>query len=322
VSISGYHIREAGSTAAQELAFTLKDGLAYVQQAVDRGLDVDDFAPRLSFFFNAQIDFFEEVAKYRAARRIWARELRETFGAKDPRSWLMRFHTQTAGVSLTAQQPLNNIARTAIEALAGVLGGTQSLHTNSHDEALALPTEDSVRVALRTQQVIAHETGVTNTIDPLGGSYFVEALTDEMERQAYEYFERIDALGGMVEAVKQNYCQREIADAAFELQHEIDSGRRTVVGVNAYREGDEEPIEILRIDPALERKQIGRLQAVRARRDGEAVEASLSALRAAASTDANLMPLLLDCARAHAAEGEIVGALQDVWGAYTETPIF
>src|SRR5688500_15158375 len=230
VSISGYHIREAGSTAAQELAFTLKDGLTYVEQAVERGLDVDDFAPRLSFFFNAQIDFFEEIAKYRAARRIWARELRDTFGAKDPRSWLMRFHTQTAGVSLTAQQPLNNIVRTAIEALAGVLGGTQSLHTNSYDEALALPTEDAVRIALRTQQIIAHETGVANTIDPLGGSYFVEAMTDRMEALAYEYFQRIDELGGMVQAVKENFPQREIADASFELQSEIDAGERTVGG--------------------------------------------------------------------------------------------
>src|SRR5919109_940067 len=226
VSISGYHIREAGSTAAQELAFTLKDGLTYVEQAVGRGLDVDDFAPRLSFFFNAHVDFFEEIAKYRAARRIWAHELRETFGATDPRSWLMRTHVQTAGVSLTAQQPLNNITRTAIEALAGVLGGTQSLHTNSFDEALALPTEDAVRVALRTQQIIAQETGVANTIDPLGGSYFVEALTDEIEARAYEYFARIDALGGMVEAVKRNFPQREIADAAFALQAEIDAGRR------------------------------------------------------------------------------------------------
>jgi methylmalonyl-CoA mutase N-terminal domain/subunit len=322
VSISGYHIREAGSTAAQELAFTLKDGLTYVEQAVERGIDVDDFAPRLSFFFNAQIDFFEEIAKYRAARRIWARELRETFGARNPKSWLMRFHTQTAGVSLTAQQPLNNIARTAIEALAGVLGGTQSLHTNSHDEALALPTEGAVRVALRTQQVIAHETGVTNTIDPLGGSYFVEALTDELERQAYDYFRRIDELGGMVEAVKTNFCQREIADASFELQQEIDAGRRIVVGVNAHQQEDEEPIEILRIDPALERKQIGRLAAVRARRDARAVEASLAALRGAAATQVNLMPPLIECARSHAAEGEIVHALQQVWGDYTEVPVF
>jgi methylmalonyl-CoA mutase N-terminal domain/subunit len=323
VSISGYHIREAGSTAAQELAFTLKDGLTYVQQAVDRGLDVDDFAPRLSFFFNAQIDFFEEIAKYRAARRIWARELRDTFGARNPRSWLMRFHTQTAGVSLTAQQPLNNIVRTAIEALAGVLGGTQSLHTNSYDEALALPTEEAVRIALRTQQIIAHETGVTNTIDPLGGAYFVEALTDELERQAYDYFSRIDELGGMVAAVKQNYPQREIADAAFELQNEIDAGRRIVVGVNAYQHDDEESLEILRIDPELERKQIGRVQAVRARRDGEAVERALAALKqSAAHEDRNLMPGLLDAARAHVSEGEIVQALQEVFGAYTETPVF
>ena len=235
ISISGYHIREAGSTAQQELAFTLKDGFTYVEQAIERGLDVDDFAPRLSFFFNAHIDFFEEIAKYRAARRIWARELRDTFGAKDERSLLMRTHAQTAGVSLTAQQPLNNIVRTATEALAAVLGGTQSLHTNSYDEALALPTEDAVRVALRTQQVIAHETGVTNTIDPLGGSYFVEALTDRMEEAAYGYFRRIDELGGMVEAIKQNYPQREIADASFRYQEEVDAGKRIVVGVNRYQ---------------------------------------------------------------------------------------
>ncbi len=322
VSISGYHIREAGSTAAQELAFTLKDGLTYVQQAVDRGLDVDAFAPRLSFFFNAQIDFFEEIAKYRAARRIWARELRETFGAKDPRSWLMRMHVQTAGVSLTAQQPLNNIARTAIEALAGVLGGTQSLHTNSYDEALALPTEDAVRIALRTQQIIAHETGVANTIDPLGGSYFVEALTDRLEEQAYAYFARIDELGGMVEAVKQNYPQREIADASYELQTEIDAGRRVLVGVNAHTEGDAGGTALLHIAPELERKQVGRLQAVRAARSAQDVEAALAALRAAAATNANLMPLLLDAARVHASEGEIVLALQDVWGDYRESPVF
>jgi methylmalonyl-CoA mutase N-terminal domain/subunit len=323
VSISGYHIREAGSTAAQELAFTLKDGLTYVQQAVDRGLDVDDFAPRLSFFFNAQIDFFEEIAKYRAARRIWARELRETFGARNRRSWLMRFHTQTAGVSLTAQQPLNNIVRTAIEALAGVLGGTQSLHTNSYDEALALPTEAAVRIALRTQQIIAHETGVTNTIDPLGGAYFVEALTDELERQAYDYFAKIDELGGMVAAVKDNYPQREIADASFELQNEIDAGERIVVGVNGYRHADEQPLEILRIDPEMERKQVGRVQAARARRDSTAVEAALDTLKAtAAREEANLMPPLLDAARAHVTEGEIVQALQEVFGSYTETPVF
>ncbi|MDP9385711.1 MAG: methylmalonyl-CoA mutase family protein [Actinomycetota bacterium] len=323
ISISGYHIREAGATAGQELAFTLKDGLTYVEHAVARGLDVDAFAPRLSFFFNAQIDFFEEIAKYRAARRIWARELRETFGAKDPRSLLMRFHTQTAGVSLTAQQPLNNIVRTAIEALAGVLGGTQSLHTNSYDEALALPTEEAVRIAVRTQQIIAHETGVANTIDPLGGSYFVEALTDEMERQAYDYFAKIDELGGMVEAVKRNYPQREIADAAFQLQTEYDSRERILVGVNDFTEGGEGQIETLRIDPALERKQIDRVKAVKARRASADVERELAALKqAAAHEDRNLMPHLLECARAHASEGEIVEALQEVFGTYTESPVF
>jgi methylmalonyl-CoA mutase N-terminal domain/subunit len=323
VSISGYHIREAGSTAAQELAFTLKDGLTYVEQAVARGLDVDDFAPRLSFFFNAQIDFFEEIAKLRAARRIWARELRETFGARNPKSWLLRTHVQTAGVSLTAQQPLNNIVRTAIEALAGVLGGTQSLHTNSYDEALALPTEDAVRIALRTQQIIAHETGVANTIDPLGGAYFVESLTDTMEAQAYAYFARIDELGGMVEAVKQNYPQREIADAAFTLQCEYDSHERVLVGVNDFVHEDETQIPTLRIDPELERKQIGRVQAVRARRDGAAVADALTTLKGvAAREDDNLMPALLHAARVHASEGEIISALQEVFGRYTETPVF
>jgi methylmalonyl-CoA mutase N-terminal domain/subunit len=322
ISISGYHIREAGSTAAQELAFTLKNGLTYVEHAVARGLDVDAFAPRLSFFFNAQIDFFEEIAKYRAARRIWARELKHTFGAKSPRSWLMRTHVQTAGVSLTAQQPLNNIVRTAIEALAGVLGGTQSLHTNSYDEALALPTEEAVRIALRTQQIIAEETGVTNTIDPLGGSYFVEALTDRLEEQAYAYFATIDELGGMVEAVKLGFPQREIADAAFELQQEIDAGRRAVVGVNRFTEGDEQATEILRIDPVLERKQIDRVQAVRAGRDDAAVQAALRAIGTAAAGDANLMPLLIDAARLHVSEGEIVHALQQVWGDYREQPVF
>jgi methylmalonyl-CoA mutase, N-terminal domain len=323
ISISGYHIREAGSTAQQELAFTLKDGLTYVEQALARGLDVDAFAPRLSFFFNAHIDFFEEIAKYRAARRIWARELRHTFHAKDPRSWQLRFHTQTAGVSLTAQQPLNNIVRTTVEALAGVLGGTQSLHTNSYDEALALPTEDAVRVALRTQQVIAHETGVTSTVDPLGGSFFLEALTDEMEARCYEYFHKIDELGGMVEAVKRNYPQREIADAAFTHQREIDAGERVVVGVNRYQAEDEHPIPTLRVDPALEPKQIARLNAARAARDGAAVEAALAALRDdAADEQRNLMEPLLACARAGASEGEIVVSLQQVFGDYTETPVF
>jgi methylmalonyl-CoA mutase N-terminal domain/subunit len=321
VSISGYHIREAGSTAQQELAFTLKDGFTYVENAIERGLDVDEFAPRLSFFFNAHVDFFEEIAKFRAARRIWAREMRDTYGAKDPRSLLMRTHAQTAGVSLTAQQPLNNIVRTATEALSAVLGGTQSLHTNSYDEALALPTEEAVRIALRTQQVIAHETGVTNTIDPLGGSYFVEALTDRMEAAAYEYFRKIDELGGMVDAIKQNYPQREIADASFQYQCEVDEGKRVIVGVNRYVSEDT-PLPILRIDPALERKQVDRLAGVRARRRGEEVEDALSRLKEAAESDENLMEPLLDCARAHASEGEIVESLQTVFGTYTETPVF
>ena len=322
ISISGYHIREAGSTAQQELAFTLKDGLTYVERAVERGLDVEDFAPRLSFFFNAHIDFFEEIAKYRAARRIWARELKETYGARDERSLLMRFHTQTAGVSLTAQQPLNNIVRTATEALSAVLVGTQSLHTNSYDEALALPTEEAVRVALRTQQIIAHETGVANTIDPLGGSYFVEALTDRLEEAAYAEFRKIDELGGMVEAIKQSYPQREIAEASFRLQEEIERGERVIVGVNRYQQEDVSGLAILRIPEELERKQIGRVQAVRARREGEKVERALDALREAAAGDRNLMEPLLDCARAHATEGEIVESLQRVFGTYTETPVF
>jgi methylmalonyl-CoA mutase N-terminal domain/subunit len=322
VSISGYHIREAGSTAQQELAFTLADGFAYVDAAVERGLDVDDFAPRLSFFFNAQIEFFEEIAKYRAARRIWARELRDKYGAKNERSMLMRFHTQTAGVSLTAQQPEVNIVRTAIEALAGVLGGTQSLHTNSYDEALALPTEDAVRIALRTQQVIAHETGVTRTADPLGGSYYIEALTNEMEAAAYDYFRRIDELGGIVESIKRGFPQREIADAAFRYQQEVDAGERVVVGVNRYKLEDEVRLPILRIDEALERKQVGRLQAVRSRRDGADVEKSLAALKLAASTDQNLIYPILDCARTHATEGEIIQSLQEVFGTYREIPVF
>jgi methylmalonyl-CoA mutase, N-terminal domain len=323
VSISGYHIREAGATAAQELAFTLKDGLTYVEQQIGRGLDVDEFAPRLSFFFNAHLDFFEEIAKYRAARRIWARELRETFGATNPRSWLMRFHTQTAGVSLTAQQPLNNIIRTATEALSAVLGGTQSLHTNSFDEALALPTEDAVKVALRTQQIIAHETGVTSTIDPLAGSYFVETLTDRMEQLAYDYFAKIDELGGMVEAVKQGFPQREIAEASYQLQQQIDKGERIVVGVNAYADEQETPLDILHVDPELERKQISRVRGVRAARDTTAVERVLADLRkSAAALDRNLMPDLLECARASATEGEIIAALQEVFGSYRETPIY
>ncbi len=322
ISISGYHIREAGSTAQQELAFTLKNGFTYVERALERGLDVDDFAPRLSFFFNAHIDFFEEIAKYRAARRIWAREMRDTYGAKDPKSQMMRFHTQTAGVSLTAQQPLVNIIRTTIEALAGVLGGTQSLHTNSFDEALALPTEQAVRIALRTQQVIAEETGAANSVDPLGGSFMVEKLTDEMEAAAYRYFDRIDELGGMVPAIEQNFPQREIADASFRYQREVDTGQRKVVGVNAYTQDGDDDIPTLRIDPELERKQVGRVEAVKSGRDAAAVDASLTELKAAAATDRNLMPLFCDCARARATEGEMVDALQEVFGTYSEQPVF
>jgi methylmalonyl-CoA mutase N-terminal domain/subunit len=323
ISISGYHIREAGSTAAQELAFTLADGFTYVEWAIERGLDVDDFAPRLSFFFNAHLDFFEEIAKYRAARRIWARELRERFGARNPRSWLMRFHTQTAGVSLTAQQPEVNLIRTAIEALAAVLGGTQSLHTNSFDEALALPTEHAVRLALRTQQVIAHETGVVNTIDPLGGSYFVERLTNELERQAYDYFDRIRKLGGVVEAIKENFFQREIAEASFRYQSEVEARQRIVVGVNRYELEDEQPLEILKIDPALEREQIERVQALRARRESAAVESALARLKQDAARDgANLMYPILDAARAYVTMGEMCDAFREVWGVWRETPVF
>ena len=323
ISISGYHIREAGSTAAQELAFTLADGFTYVEWAVERGLDVDEFAPRLSFFFNAHLDFFEEIAKYRAARRIWARELRERFGARNPRSWLMRFHTQTAGVSLTAQQPEVNIVRTAIEALAAVLGGTQSLHTNSFDEALALPTEDAVRIALRTQQVIAHETGVVNTIDPLGGSYHVEDLTNKLEAQAYEYFDRIDKLGGMVEAIKQNFPQQEIADAAFRYQAEVERGERIVVGVNRYVREDEPPLEILKIDAALEGQQIERVRALKGRRDSALVQSRLAELKeASARSDRNLMPVILDAARDYVTMGEMCDAWREVWGTWRETPVF
>jgi methylmalonyl-CoA mutase N-terminal domain/subunit len=322
VSISGYHIREAGSTAAQELAFTLADGFAYVDACVARGLDVDEFAPRLSFFFNAHIDFFEEIAKYRAARRIWARQLRDKYGARDPRSWLMRFHSQTAGVSLTAQQPEVNIVRTALEALAAVLGGTQSLHTNSFDEALALPTEHAVRIALRTQQVIAHESGVVNTIDPLGGSYFVEALTNELERQAYEYFDRIEALGGVIPAIKDNFFQREIADASFRYQSEIEREQRVIVGVNRFELDDEPELEILRIDPALERKQIDRVQALRASRDSQAVEERLAELKQAAAGEQNLMPPIIDAARDYVTMGEICDAFREVWGIWRETPVF
>jgi methylmalonyl-CoA mutase N-terminal domain/subunit len=323
VSISGYHIREAGSTAAQELAFTLADGFAYVDACIARGLDVDEFAPRLSFFFNAHLDFFEEIAKYRAARRIWATQLRERYGSKNPRSWLMRFHTQTAGVSLTAQQPEVNLIRTAIEALAAVLGGTQSLHTNSFDEALALPTERAVRLALRTQQVIAHETGVVNTIDPLGGSYYVEHLTNELERRTYEYFDRIAELGGVVAAIEENFFQREIAEASFRYQSEVEARQRIVVGVNDYELEGEPPVEILRIDPALEAQQIARVRALRDRRDSRAVEAALTRLKDdAASDDRNLMPAILDAARDYVTMGEMCDALRGIWGTWRETPVF
>jgi methylmalonyl-CoA mutase N-terminal domain/subunit len=323
VSISGYHIREAGSTAAQELAFTLADGFAYVEAAVERGLEVDEFAPRLSFFFNAHIDFFEEIAKYRAARRIWARELRERYGAKSPRSWLMRFHTQTAGVSLTAQQPEVNIVRTALEALAAVLGGTQSLHTNSFDEALALPTEHAVKLALRTQQVIAHETGVASTIDPLGGSYFLEDLTSKLEAEAYDYFDRIRKLGGVIPAIKENFFQREIAEASFRFQSEVERGERVIVGVNRYQDPDEKPIEILHIDAALERKQIERVQGLRGRRDSAAVETALARLKEDAAVDGrNLMPAIVEASRAYGTMGEMCDALRDVWGVWRETPVF
>jgi methylmalonyl-CoA mutase N-terminal domain/subunit len=323
ISISGYHIREAGSNAAQELAFTLADGFAYVEAAVERGLDVDDFAPRLSFFFNAHLDFFEEIAKYRAARRIWAHELKERYGAKNPRSWLMRFHTQTAGVSLTAQQPEVNIIRTALEAMAAVLGGTQSLHTNSFDEALALPTENAVRLALRTQQVIAHETGVVNTIDPLGGSYYVEELTNRLEAEAYEYFDRIRKLGGVIPAIKENFFQREIAEASFRYQHEVEQKQRIIVGVNRYELEDEEPLEILKIDPALEGEQIGRVQALRHRRDSGAVESALARLKKdAAHEDRNLMPQIVDASKAYVTMGEMCDALRGVWGVWRETPVF
>jgi methylmalonyl-CoA mutase, N-terminal domain len=323
ISISGYHIREAGSNAIQELAFTLANGFAYVDAAIERGLDVDDFAPRLSFFFNAHIDFFEEIAKYRAARRIWARELREKYGAKNPRSWLMRFHTQTAGVSLTAQQPEVNIVRTALEGLAAVLGGTQSLHTNSFDEALALPTEDAVRIALRTQQVIAHETGVVNTIDPLGGSYYLEELTNRLEREAYDYFDRIEKLGGVIPAIKENFFQREIADASFRYQHEVEQKQRVVVGVNRYQLDEDTPVDILRIDPGLEQKQISRVEGLRGKRDAAKVEAALTRLKEAGSREnENLMPVLVDAARNYVTLGEMCDALREVWGTWRETPVF
>jgi len=323
ISISGYHIREAGSTAVQELAFTLADGFAYVQAAMERGLDVDAFAPRLSFFFNAHNDLFEEIAKYRAARRIWAREMKERFGAKNPRSWWLRFHTQTAGCSLTAQQPEINIVRTAIQALAAVLGGTQSLHTNSMDEAWALPSDKAVRIALRTQQILAQESGVINTIDPLGGSYFVETLTDQMEEDAYKYFDRIESLGGVIPAIDKGFFQKEIADAAYKYQHEIEKNERTIVGINDYVLKDEElTIPILEMDPEGEKRQFERLKSIRTNRDKVRYEQALDKLKNAAEGEENLMPYIMDAAKAYATLGEICDVLREVFGEYEEPPTF
>jgi methylmalonyl-CoA mutase N-terminal domain/subunit len=321
VSVSGYHIREAGSTAAQELAFTLIDGFEYTRWAIKRGLNVDEFAPRLSFFFNAHNDFFEEIAKYRAARRIWAREMRETFGAKDPRSWLMRFHTQTAGVSLTAQQPEMNLVRVAIQALAAVIGGTQSLHTNSMDEALALPTEHAATLALRTQQIIAHESGVNNTIDPLGGSYFIEKLTDDMEKEVYRYMQRTEELGGVLPAIDAGFFQQEIADAAFRYQLEIDRNERIIVGVNGYNDGIAPPIPILEMDPKGHERQCARLAQIRNERDADAAKAALAQLREAASGTENVMPALLQCARTYCTLSETMDVMREVFGIYEETAV-
>ncbi|MCZ7541356.1 MAG: methylmalonyl-CoA mutase family protein [Anaerolineae bacterium] len=318
ISISGYHIREAGATAAQELAFTLANGLEYVRWALRRGLAVDDFAPRLSFFFNVHNDFFEEIAKLRAARRIWAREMRQTFSARDPRSWLVRFHTQTAGVSLTAQQPEINVVRVAIQALAAVLGGAQSLHTNSLDEALALPSEQAVTIALRTQQIIAHETGVTNTVDPLGGSFYLERLTNDLEEEAYAYFRRIDDLGGVLSCVENGFFQQEIADSAHRFQRELDTGQRTIVGVNAFQSDEPLRIPLLEMDPQGYARQAARLAALRESRDAAAVERALDGLRRAAQGTENVMPHLLDAARAYATLGEIMDALREVFGVYRE----
>jgi methylmalonyl-CoA mutase N-terminal domain/subunit len=320
ISVSGYHIREAGATALQELAFTLRDGIEYVQWGVDAGLDVDEFVPRISFFFNAHSDFFEEIAKYRAARKIWAHVMRERFGAKTDRAWKLRFHTQTAGVSLTAQQPYNNVVRTALQALGAVLGGTNSLHTNSLDEALALPTAEAARLALRTQQVIAHESGVASVVDPLGGSYFVERLTLDMERGAYEYFDTIDRMGGMVEAVEQGFPQREIAESAYRFQQAVEKREKQIVGVNAFVEDDEPPIPTLYIDEQAAEAQLARLAAVRARRDQARVETALWRLQEAARGTDNTMYPLLDCVRAYATVGEMCDALREVWGEYEEVP--
>jgi methylmalonyl-CoA mutase N-terminal domain/subunit len=320
ISISGYHIREAGSTAAQELAFTLRDGVEYVQWCVDAGMDVDAFAPRLSFFFNSHSDFFEEIAKFRAARRIWARTMRERFGARNPRSWMLRFHTQTAGVSLTAQQPYNNVVRTALQALAAVLGGTQSLHTNSLDEALSLPTAEAATLALRTQQIIAHESGVANLVDPLGGSYFVERLTLDMERGAKEYFDVIDRMGGMVEAIEHGYPQKEIAESSYRFQQSVEKREKVIVGVNDYVQEDEPSVPILYIDETTAEKQLARLAEVKKMRDNAAVRRALDALQATARGTGNTMEALLDCVRAYATVGEMCDALREVWGEYEEVP--
>ncbi len=322
ISISGYHIREAGATAVQELAFTLADGFEYVRAGIEAGLDVDDFAPRLSFFFNSHCDFFEEIAKFRAARRIWARVMKERFGARNPRSMALRFHTQTAGVSLTAQQPENNIVRTAYQALAAVLGGTQSLHTNSMDEAMALPSAHAVKIALRTQQILAEETGVANTVDPLAGSYFVEALTNDMEREAQAYFERIEALGGVIPAIEKSFFQREIADAAYRFQRQVQSGEVSVVGVNRYVEKETGRIELLKISPEVERRQIERLREVKARRDHGRVRDALQAVRDQARGRGNMMPVFLEAVKAYATLGEIMGVLREEFGEYREPAIF
>jgi methylmalonyl-CoA mutase, N-terminal domain len=319
ISVSGYHIREAGATAAQELAFTLRDGIEYVQAGVEAGMAVDSFVPRMSFFFNAHSDFFEEIAKYRAARAIWAEVMRDRFGARDERSWKLRFHTQTAGVSLTAQQPYNNVVRTALQALSAVLGGTNSLHTNSLDEALALPTESAATLALRTQQIIAHESGVASVVDPLGGSYFVESLTADLRREAYEYFDRIDALGGMVTAIEQGFPQREIAESAYRFQRAVEAGQQVIVGVNDHV-AEDEPVEVLYIDETAADRQLERLERTRAARDQAAVARRLDALREAAVGRRNLMPPLLDAVRAYATIGEMCDALRDVWGEWEEQP--
>ncbi len=321
VSVSGYHIREAGSTSLQELAFTLRDGIEYVQYGIDAGLDVDDFAPRLSFFFNSHSDFFEEIAKFRAARKLWAQVMRERFKARDERSWKLRFHTQTAGVSLTAQQPYNNVVRTALQALAAVLGGTNSLHTNSLDEALALPTAEAATLALRTQQIIAHESGVTDIVDPLGGSYFVERLTLDMERGARDYFDVIDGMGGMVEAIEQGFPQKEIAEASYKFQQAVERREKTIVGVNEFVQTDEPPMPILYIDDSTAATQLARLDELRRTRDNDAVRRSLDALRQTARGAGNTMYPLLDCVRAYATVGEMCDALRDVWGEYEEVPL-